>query len=84
MAREILRDCWTPGSPIRALTVTAQNLSPQEDAWEQVNLFQAPDPQARKKQEGLASAMDSIRARYGRSAIGYSGLLEGEESGGTD
>lgn len=82
-ALEILKDCWKPGSPVRALTVTAQNLSPQEEAWEQVSLFSAPDPRERKKQADLASAMDSIRAKYGKKAIGYtaatSRLLRDEE-----
>lgn len=72
-AMKILQDCWKPGSPIRAITVTAQNLCPQEEAWEQVSLFQAPETPERKKQAHLESAMDSIRAKYGKKAIGFSG-----------
>ncbi len=71
-AMEIIRDCWKPGSPIRALTVTAQNLCPQEEAWEQVSLFPGPDAQKREKQAHLEGAMDSIRAKYGKDAIGFS------------
>lgn len=68
-AGEILRACWRPGSPVRALTLTAQNLCPQEEAWEQVSLFPGPDAAAREKQARLEGAMDSIRARYGDKSI---------------
>ncbi len=68
-ALELLKTCWRPGSPIRALTLTAQNLCPQEEAWEQVSLFPGPDLQARQKQARLETAMDSIRARYGDKSI---------------
>ena len=71
-AIDILKECWKAGTPIRALTLTAQNLTDQAEAWEQVSFFQsAGDPQ-RKKQAHLESAMDSIRAKYGKGAIGFS------------
>ncbi len=70
----ILKDCWKPGSPIRALTVTAQNLAPQEEAWEQLDLFASDDDRpARQKQADLECAMDSIRAKLGKKAIGLAG-----------
>ena len=83
-AMEIIKSSWKPGSPIRALTVTAQNLCPQEEAWEQVSLFPGPDTQAREKQARLGIALDSIRARYGEGSISMGGgdpkTLHGEEN----
>ncbi len=75
---ELLKGCWRPGSPIRALTVTAQNLCPQEEAWVQEDLFSSPaDQPVREKQARLETAMDSIRAKLGQKAIGFSGLAGG-------
>lgn len=72
-AERILQDCWKPGAPIRALTLTAQNLQPQEDAGEQVSLFDQGSELRRQKEAALEVTMDSIRRRYGSKAIGYSG-----------
>lgn len=69
-ALEILKSCWKPGAPVRALTVTAQNLQDQADAFEQVSLFQPTEllPN-RAKQAQLDAALDTIRAKYGKKAI---------------
>ncbi len=72
-ALAILQTCWKPGSPVRALTITAQNLQDQADAFEQTSLFQSEEPpQARTKQAQLETAMDTIRAKYGKNAIRFS------------
>lgn len=71
----ILKGCWQPGSPIRALTLTAQNLQPQEDAWEQMSFFGEDPTPRRQKEAALAGAMDSIRAKYGAKAIGFSSVM---------
>lgn len=72
-ALAILQTCWKPGSPVRALTVTAQNLQDQADAFEQTSLFQSEEaPQTRTKQAQLETAMDTIRAKYGKNAIRFS------------
>lgn len=71
---KILQEVWKPGHAIRALTVTAQNPVNQEEAWEQANLFQRPDPVQQQKKTGLASALDHIRARYGDESIQYPGI----------
>ncbi len=78
-ALDILQDIWKPGSPIRALTVTAQNLVPQEEGWQQMDLFAGPeeDPQ-RQKQAHLETAMDAIREKLGKKAIGFSGLVDAD------
>ncbi len=72
----ILRDCWRPGSPIRAMTVTAQNLVPQEEDWQQMDLFAGPEEDHRRqKQAHLETAMDVIREKLGKQAIGFSGAV---------
>lgn len=82
-ALDILKNCWKPGSPIRALTITAQNLQDQADAFEQTSLFQSQEtPQIRAKQAQLETAMDTIRAKYGKKAIQFSAgskLLKGKQ-----
>lgn len=82
-ALDILKDCWKPGAPIRALTVTAQNLQDQADAFEQVSLFEPGEESSalRAKQARLETTMDTIRAKYGKSAIRFTSgakLLERE------
>lgn len=71
-AIRILKDCWKPGVPIRALTVTAQNLQNQADAFEQTSLFPTAEPMLHSKQAQLETTMDSIRAKYGKHAIRFS------------
>lgn len=72
-ALDILEDCWKPGAPVRALTVTAQSLQDQADAFEQVSLFSQDEaPLVRAKQTQLETAMDTIRAKYGKNAILFS------------
>ncbi len=73
-ALDILQECWKPGSPVRALTLTAQNLLSQDDAFEQTSLFQVDNTQARQKQAHLEGAMDAIRAKFGKKSIGFSVL----------
>ena len=80
-AMELLRTCWREDQPVRALTVTAQNLVGEEDAGEQVDLFAAQAIPRRDKLERLEKAMDSIRDKYGRGAITIaSAVRSGEES----
>ena len=43
-ALELLRQSWNPRSPVRALTVTAQNLLPAGEAVEQLEACCRPNP----------------------------------------
>ena len=56
-------------APVRALTVTALYLLPQEEAGAQMDLFHGAQDQKRERLEKLAGAMDAIRAKYGKGAI---------------
>ena len=69
---ELLGRIWKPPAPIRMLTVTAIHLTEEGDAWQQEDLF-TPVPQQEKqqKQEKLEQAMDSIRGKYGKTAIRF-------------
>lgn len=68
-ALEIIEDCWKPGAPIRALTLTAQNLVPESEAGEQLGLFQPEAAARRDKTEQLERVMDGLRRKYGRGAV---------------
>jgi DNA polymerase-4 len=68
-AMELVNQLWKPPTPIRALTVTAIHLMPEDSAYEQVDLFTASAAPKREKQEQLEHAMDRIRGKYGSGAI---------------
>ena len=69
---ELLLRIWKPPAPIRMLTVTAIHLTEEGDAWQQEDLFAPAPQQARQeKLEKLEQAMDSIRDKYGKSAIRF-------------
>ena len=68
-ATEIVLKSWAPNAPIRALTVTAHNLVPENEAAEQLGLFDDGAPKRRDRVEALERTMDAIRARYGHDAL---------------
>ena len=65
----LIRCSWNGSAPIRALTITGQNLLPEGEAVEQLDLFTAGATPRREKRERLERAMDGIRNKYGRTAI---------------
>ena len=68
-ASDIVARSWKSGAPIRALTVTAHNLIPEEEATEQLGLFDSAAHRKRDRAEKLERTMDAIRAKYGSSAL---------------
>ena len=82
-ALALVGELWKPPSPIRALTVTAIHLTPEEETYVQTDLFspasEAPD---RRRQERLEAAMDGIRRKYGSGSISFGGA-KAEEDGGS-
>jgi len=68
-ALELLRGCWGARAPVRALTVTAQNLMPACEAGEQLDLFAPGAGERRDKVEKIERTMDGIREKFGRGAI---------------
>lgn len=82
-AMELTEELWKPPSPVRALTVTAISLSPEDEAYEQVDLFAAAGDLDRKRQERLEAAMDGIRRKYGSGSIAFGKARPGEGAGGS-
>ena len=68
-AIELINELWKPPSPVRLLRVTAINLVPADEAFEQVDLFSSTA--SRERQERLESAMASIRDKYGQGSIAF-------------
>lgn len=68
-AMELIRDSWDLDAPIRLLAITGQNLIPEDETAEQMDLFQAETAPQRKKREQLERTMDGIRGKYGKTAI---------------
>ena len=82
-ALALVEELWKPPAPIRALTVTAIHLTPEEETYEQGSLFSAGE-EDRRRQERLEAAMDGIRQRYGSGSIAFGGLTPEEpEDGGS-
>lgn len=69
-AMELAEGCWTMERPVRALTVTAIALIPEEEAAAQQTLFSSGGEEKRARLERLARTTDAIRAKYGQGAIG--------------
>lgn len=67
---ELAEGCWTMERPVRALTVTAIALIPEEEASVQQTLFSGGGEEKRARLERLARTTDAIRAKYGPGAIG--------------
>ena len=68
---ELIRSCWDSRAPIRALTITGQNLIPEQEAAEQLNLFSASTPAKRERLERLERTVDGIRGKYGKESIRF-------------
>ena len=65
----ILRQCWRPDAPIRLLTVTASTLCREDEETVQMSFFadsQPDDP----RQSKIERAIDGVRKRFGKDAIG--------------
>ena len=85
LAREIfpqvialIEAAWDLAYPIRALTITAQNLVPEDETADQFDLL-APRPTAqRQKLEQLEKTIDSLRSKYGTSAITFGSAVRDE------
>lgn len=82
-AMELLRQSWNPRSPVRALTVTGQNLMPADQAGEQLDLLAPEASPKREKVERIERTMDGIRGKYGKTSI-TSARLQGQKKNGAE
>lgn len=76
-AMELFRASWPADAPVRALTVTAQNLVVQDQAVEQLDLL-GVQSRRREKQGKLEQAVHALRQRYGEQSIGPAATFEHE------
>lgn len=78
VACSILKECWSETSPVRMLTVTGTNLTTQ-DVGEQMSFLAEFDETRHEKLERLGSALDTVRDKYGYSAVSFGSLLPKKE-----
>jgi len=74
-ALAIVERTWKIGKPIRLLTVTAINLTSENDGG-QMSLFD--DPSAEIKQEKLERLIDGLKSQYGESAVKHASVLKND------
>ena len=67
----LAKSCWNMDHPVRALTVTALSLVPEEEVSAQLDLLAFGQDKKRERLEKLEETMDSIRAKYGKSSISH-------------
>lgn len=75
-ALELICKSWNLKDPIRMLTVTGIGLADEHEA-EQLSIF-AADGKDRGKSEKIERTLDSIRRKYGGSAITFGGILNND------
>ena len=75
-ALELIRKSWNLKDPIRMLTITGISLTDEQEA-EQLSFF-AADQIDRGKSETIERTLDSIRKKYGGSAITFGGILNND------
>ena len=72
-AMELIAACWSWEAPVRAITITAAGLLPEEEAGEQLDLFSPGASERRQKQESLERTLDDLRERFGKNMVRYAG-----------
>lgn len=76
-ALELIQASWAARAPVRALTVTGQNLVPEDQAAEQLDLFAAGAAPRRDKLEKLEHTVDGIRGKFGKGSISFAASVGG-------
>ena len=77
LALELIRASWNLSAPIRMLTITGVNLTDQ-DIGEQLSLEGGNSFERRERRERLESALDQVRARYGKESVSFGALVDAE------
>lgn len=65
----LTQQCWNFSNPVRALTVTALYLAPDDQIHIQLDLFTQEASIKHEKLARLENTLDHIRAKYGRNSI---------------
>ena len=74
-ALELLVKNWNVKMPIRALTVTALDLT-AEKRVQQLNLFETAESQDDTKKENLQKALDRLKEKYGRDTVQSASVMK--------
>lgn len=80
-ALAIILDSWKITAPIRMLSITGANLvgDNEETIQEQLSLFDPPgEREEEKKQESLETALDEIRAKFGRESVSFGSVIHND------
>lgn len=72
---DIIKNFWNMSAPIRLITITAINLT-SEDEEEQLNFWNSAE--TTEKGEKLERTMDKIRDKYGSSSISFGRVLKND------
>jgi DNA polymerase-4 len=75
-ALELIQKSWNLKDPIRMLTITGISLTDEQES-EQLSFFSA-DQKDRGKSETIERTLDSIRKKYGGSAITFGGIINND------
>lgn len=67
-AMDIIKRSWNLKEPVRMITVTGLNLSPDAGS-QQLSFFEEDNDSKRSKQERIELAIDVIREKFGRDSI---------------
>ena len=77
-ALAIIEAAWDLAYPIRALTLTAQNLVPEDEAADQFDLLATRPTARRQKLENLEKTIDNLRSKYGKSVVTFGSAVRDE------
>ena len=66
---KLIRANWRAGAPVRALTITATNLIPEDEDASQLSLFEDGSAKRLEKLEKLENVVYNIRTRFGPDSI---------------
>lgn len=80
-ALAIILDSWKITAPIRMLSITGANLvgDNEETIQEQLSLFDPPgEREEEQKQESLETALDEIRAKFGRESVSFGSVIHND------
>ena len=80
-ALAIILDSWKITAPIRMLSITGANLvgDGEDTIQEQLSLFDPPgEREAEERQENLETALDEIRAKFGREAVSFGSVIHND------
>ena len=74
---DLINSNWSSNNPIRLLTITAINLT-EEDEAEQLSMFSKFNVETRDKNQSMEKAIDQIRNKFGDSAITFGRIINND------